>query len=36
LPPVADRESLEKAHAFFVRAVSTANEHALPVIIEGT
>lgn len=36
LPPGADRESLEKAHAFFVRAVSTANEHELPVIIEGT
>jgi hypothetical protein len=36
LPPGTDREFLEKAHAFFVRAVSTANKHALPVIIEGT
>jgi hypothetical protein len=36
LPPGADREYLEKAHAFFVRAVSTANEHKLPVIIDGT
>jgi hypothetical protein len=36
LPPDADRECLEKAHAFFVRAVSTANEYELPVIIEGT
>jgi hypothetical protein len=36
LPPWADRECLEKAHGFFVRAVSTANEHELPVIKEGT
>jgi len=36
LPPGAGRELLEKAHAFFVRAVVTANEHELPVIIEGT
>jgi hypothetical protein len=36
LPPGADRELLEKAHAFFVRAVATANEHELPVIIEGS
>lgn len=36
LPPGADRECLEKAHGFFVRAVSTANEHDLPVIKEGT
>jgi hypothetical protein len=36
LPPGADREYLEKAHAFFVRLVSVANEHRLPVIIEGT
>lgn len=36
LPPGADRELLKKAHAFFVRAVTTANEHELPVIIEGT
>lgn len=36
LPPGPDRECLEKAQAFFVRAVSTANEHELPVIIEGT
>ena len=36
LPAGADRVFLEKAHAFFVRAVSTANEHELPVIIEAT
>jgi len=36
LPTGVDRECLEQAHAFFVRAVSTANEHKLPVIIEGT
>ena len=36
LPTGVDREYLEQAHAFFVRAVSTANEHKLPVIIEGT
>ena len=36
LPTGFDREYLEQAHAFFVRAVSTANEHKLPVIIEGT
>jgi hypothetical protein len=36
LPSGADREYLEKAHAFFVRAVSTENNHQLPVIIEGT
>ena len=36
LPAGADREYLEKAHAFFVRAVSTANEHVLPIIIEAT
>jgi len=36
LSPGADRECLEQAHAFFVRAVSKANESALPVIIEGT
>lgn len=36
LPPGSDREYMEQAHAFFVRAVSAANEHELPVIIEGT
>jgi hypothetical protein len=36
LPPGADRELLEQAHAFFVRAVRTANTYQLPVIIEGT
>jgi len=36
LPAGADREYLEKAHAFFIRAVSTANKHVLPVIIEAT
>ncbi len=36
VPPGADREYLEKAHAIFVRAVSTANEHELPVVIEAT
>ena len=36
LPPGDDRECLEKAHAFFFRAVSTANEHELPVIIDVT
>jgi hypothetical protein len=36
LPAGADREFLEKAHAIFVRAVSTANKHELPVIIEAT
>ena len=36
LPQGADRECLEKAHAFFVRAVSAANEHELPLIIEAT
>jgi hypothetical protein len=36
LPPGADRELLEKAHTFFVRAATKANEHELPVIIEGS
>jgi hypothetical protein len=36
LPPGTDRECLEKTHAFFVRAVSTANERKLPVIMDGT
>jgi len=36
LPPGSDRELLEETHTFFVRAVATANEHELPVIIEGT
>ncbi|MGB5305417.1 MAG: hypothetical protein WBN51_12305 [Gammaproteobacteria bacterium] len=36
LPPGADREFLENAHTFFVRAVAAANEHELPVIIEGS
>lgn len=36
LPLGADREFLEKAHTFFVRAVAKANAHELPVIIEGS
>ena len=36
LPTGAARECLEQAHAFFVRAASTASEHKLPVIIERT
>ena len=35
LPPGADHEYVEQAHAVFARAVSKANEHELPVIIEG-
>lgn len=35
LPPGTDREYLAQAHALFDRAVSKANEHELPVIIEG-
>lgn len=36
LPQGSDRELLEKTHTFFVDAVAAANEHELPVIIEGT
>ena len=34
LPPGADREYLEQAYAFFLRAVTSAKKHELPVIIE--
>ena len=34
LPPGPDREYLEQAYAFFLRAVTSAKKHELPVIIE--